>query len=170
MSLDAYVGVELEWNQPKTMRRFFTLTSGDAQIATLQFESMSRATGECDGGKWTFKRVGFFSPKATVRVAGSETDLARFAPAWMGSGAVAFAAGPQYQLRPSNFWHTEWNLEAADGRIVQTLSGRPHLMKQGGVASLKEAGLAEAPVLLLLMWYVRVLAHDDEAAAVVAGT
>lgn len=169
MSLDLVVGQELEWSQPKAMRRFFTLMNGPSEIASLRFESRSLATGEYNGGTWTFKRTGFLSPKITVRPGGSDGDCAVFTPGWTGSGTVAFATGPRYHLRPSNFWRTEWTFEAEDGRVLATLSGRPHLFKQGGIATLTEvaANLAEAPVLLLLMWYVRVLIHEEEATGAV---
>lgn len=169
MSLDLVVGQELEWNQPKVMRRLFTLMNGSSEIALLRFESGSLATGEYNGGKWTFKRTGFLSPKITVRAGGSDADLAVFTPGRMGGGTVAFATGPRYSLRPTNFWRTEWTFETEDRHVLVTLSGRPHLFKLGGIATVTQmaAGLTETPVLLLLMWYVRVLIHEEEAAGAV---
>jgi len=164
MNLNQFVGRELEWKQPQVMRRFFTLTGESGEIASLRFESMTKATGECAGGKWTFKRTGFLSPKITVRAAGSDVDLAVFTPSWMGSGSVVFATGARYILRSTNFWRTEWTFETEDGRALATLSGRPHLFKQGGIATVTQADLADTPVLLLLMWYVRVLIYNEEAA------
>jgi hypothetical protein len=86
-----------------------------------------------------------------------------------GERLVALTTGPRYQLRPTNFWRTEWTFESEDGRVLATLSGRPHLFKQGGVATVTQsaAGLPETPALLLLMWYVRVLIHEEEAAGAV---
>lgn len=52
-----------------------------------------------------------------------------------------------------------------------TLGAIHGFFKQGGAAmvSPSAAGLPEAPVLLLLIWYVRLLMHADaEAGAVVA--
>jgi hypothetical protein len=175
MSLDQTAGHELEWRQPEMVRRFFELGDSGTEVASLRFESGfgSLATGQCGEGTWTFKRSGFLSPKVTVREGATGQELAVFTPGWNGSGWVAFRAGSRYHLRPTNFWRTEWNFETEDGRVLVTLAGRPHLFKQGGAATVAEpaATLPETPVLLLLMWYVRVLMHEDAAAgAVVAGS
>jgi hypothetical protein len=174
MSLGQTAGHELEWRQPEMMRRFFELADGGQQVASLRFESGfgSLATGNCGQGSWTFKRSGFLSPKVSVREAATGNESAVFTPGWSGSGWVAFRAGVRYQLRSTNFWRTEWAFEAEDGSVLVTLEGRPHLFKQGGVVTVAElaASVAETPVLLLLMWYVRVLMHEDAAAgAAVAG-
>jgi hypothetical protein len=171
MSFEQFVGQELEWVQPRAMRRAFHLIADGENVASLQFESGSRATGECAGGKWTFQRTGFLAPKITVREAGSDLDLAVFTPMWMGGGTVAFAAAQRYQFRPDNFWRTEWVFETEDGKVLTTISGRPHLFKMGGVATVAQSAalLPETPVLLLLTWYVRVLMNADaEAAATMA--
>jgi hypothetical protein len=164
-------GQEMEWRQPEAVVRYFELMHDAHLMASLRFESRcgSLARGECDGRTWTLKRTGFFAPRVTVRVAGSEADVAVFTPGWMGGGWVAFPAGPRYHLRATDFWRTEWAFETEDGRALLTLAGRPHLFKDGGAATIAPpaAGLPETPVLLLLMWYVRVLTHEDASAAAV---
>jgi len=169
--LRRFVNASLKWSQPKGTRRFHQLSAGQAAIGSIQFEKGwgSLATGECGGGRWTFKRAGFFSPRVTVRQAGSENDIAVFAPRWSGAGTVEFASGRRFQLRCQNFWGTEWAFENEQSMVVVRLSGPRGLVRQGGESVITQAGaeLPEAPVLLLLLWYVRLLMNEDASAAVV---
>jgi hypothetical protein len=171
MTAEQAVGQELEWRQPETLRRFYQLTQDGREIATLRFESScgSLATGVCGQAKWTFKRTGFLSPKISVREAGSETNIALFTPGWMGSGWVVFSSGRRYHLRHTNFWGTEWAFEAEDGTAAITLSGNQGFFKQGGTATVAQsvAGLPETHVMLLLIWYLRVLMNEDASAGAV---
>jgi hypothetical protein len=77
----------------------------------VQRGSLANA-GSADGD-WTFKRSGFWNPRVTARVAGSDTDIAVFRPRWMGGGT----------------------LELPDGRAKEPLirfKGRHRLMKAKG--------------------------------------
>jgi len=172
MSLNEIGGRQLEWRQPEALRRCYQLADEGREIASLRFESSfgSRATGECGGNSWTFKRTGFFATRVTVRVAGADNDLAVFTPTWTGGGSVEFNWGPSYRLRKKNFWGTEWAFEREDESAAVTLSGLHGVLKQGARATVppSAAGLPETPVLLLLIWYVRLLLAEDEGAAVVA--
>ncbi|MGA2135255.1 MAG: hypothetical protein ABSH50_23455 [Bryobacteraceae bacterium] len=166
---------QLTWRQAEALRRYFQLMDGEREIASVRFESLggSRATGQSGGKAWTFKRTGFLSPKITIREPGSDKDIAAFSPGWMGSGWIAFAGGRRFQLRHTNFWGTAWAFEAEDGAPAVLLSAHPGFFKQGGVATVTQAaaGWPETPVLLLLIWYVRILANEDAAASAgVAGS
>ena len=61
------VGQELEWRQPEALRRFYQLTQGGREVASLWFEKSygSLATGAYGQAMWTFKRTGFLSPKGS---------------------------------------------------------------------------------------------------------
>jgi hypothetical protein len=167
--LDEAIDRELEWRQPEALRRFYRLTSGGREVATLRFEKLlgSLATGEYGQRQWTFKRTGFFSPRASVREAGSETDVATFTPNFGGGGSVAFASGRRYRLVHKNFWGTEWAFRAEDGTDAIVLSGPHGVFKAGGSARVAQsvAGLPEIPVMLLLIWYLRVLMNEDAGGA-----
>jgi len=171
MSFDEAIDRELEWHQPEILRRSYELTFDGGEVATLRFEKLcgSLATGECGERQWTFKRTGFLSPRVSVREVGSETDVALFTPSWTGSGWVAFASGRRYQLGKRSFWGTEWVFKTEDGSDVVSLSGPHGLFKAGGSARVapSAAGLPETPVMLLLIWYLRVLMHEDESAGAV---
>jgi hypothetical protein len=160
---------ELEWRQPDALHRLYQLTRNGETIATLRFEkcSGSLATGEYAQKQWTLKRTGFLSPRVLVREAGSEVDLAVFTPNWTGKGWLAFANGRRYQLRSTNFWQTEWAFEAEDGSPTVILTGPHGVFKQGGHATVTEsaASLPETPVMLLLIWYLRILMNEDASVA-----
>lgn len=175
MNHSQITGQELEWRQSSMLQRSYDLTHKEHAIASLRFENIfgTKATGQYAEEIWTFKRTGFLSPKVSVRAAGSDADIAVFTPGWTGSGWVEFGSGPRYQLRHTNFWGTEWSFEAADGATMLKLTGNHGLMKMGAKAEITPAAAAlpELPVLLLLIWYVRVLVHADMAggAVVAAG-
>jgi len=162
---------ELEWRQPDSRHRRYELAANSQLIATLRFEKLggTLATGECGPNRWTFKRTGFLSPKVSIRVAGSDNAIAMFAPSWTGSGWLAFDSGRRYHLRATNFWATEWAFESEDGTRVIALFGPHGVFKQGGHAHVAESALSlpETPVLLLLIWYLRVLMNEDASAAAV---
>jgi len=104
-------GEELLWIQPAARRREHELRAGDDVVATLRFQQGSLADAEADGHHWTLKRQGFWQPRVTVRVPGSDADVA-----------------------------------------VEILPG--------------SAGLPDAPLLVLLGWYLILLhAEDADAAA-----
>jgi hypothetical protein len=162
---------EMEWCQPETLHRLYQLTRNGETIATLRFEKYggSLATGEYAQKQWTFKRAEFLSPRVLAREAGSEADLAVFTPSWTGRGWLAFASGRRYQLRPTNFWSTEWVFEAEDGTAAVILTGPHGVFKQGGHATVTEsaASLPETPVMLILIWYLRILMNEDASAVAV---
>jgi len=172
MNLNESAGNELEWRQPESLRRSYQLTCKGSEVAKLSFENRygSLATGESGGGKWTFKRMGFMSPRVSVREAGSETDLAIFTPGWTGSGWLVFRTGRRYQLRHTNFWATEWAFQAEGENPAVTLTGPHGVFKQGGNARVapSAAGSPETPVMLLLIWYLRILMSTDAGGGAVA--
>ena len=76
---------------------------------------------------------------------------------------MVFSSGRRYHLRHTNFWGTEWAFEAEDGSAAIALSGNRGFFKHGGTATVTHsaAGLPETPVMLLLIWYLRVLMNED---------
>lgn len=95
-AMSSAFGKDLCWIQPKGLGRHFELWAGDDVLATLQFETLcgSLATATSAEGSWTFKRVGFFNPRVTVRKAGEEVNLAVYTPKWTGrEGILEFPDG-----------------------------------------------------------------------------
>ncbi|MCI0486696.1 MAG: hypothetical protein L0229_08860, partial [Blastocatellia bacterium] len=126
------VGQQLKWVQPSAFKMQYELQAGDSTAATLRFRSSfgSFATGESADGCWTFKRVGFWQTRATIRTCGADqernlyADIATFKNnTWSGGGTLELPDGRKF-LATTNFWQT--NLEFQDesgGALIQFKSG-----------------------------------------------
>jgi hypothetical protein len=162
---------ELLWIQPAARKREHELRAGDDVVATLRFQRRTLADAESGGEHWTFKRQGFWNPRVTVRVAGSEADIATFQPRWTGGGTLELADGKTLKLSSANFWQSEWVWLDNDTPVVR-FKGRHGLVKAKGAVDI-EAGAAGRPdlaLLLLLGWYLILLHADDAAVASTAST
>jgi hypothetical protein len=166
------VGEELLWVQPAARRREYELRAGDDVVATLRFQRGSLADAEAEGEHWTFKRQGFWQPRVTVRVPGSDADVAIFRPHWAGGGTLEFASGRTTRLSSANFWQSEWVWQEKDQPLI-LFKGRHGIVKARGAVEIHSgsAGLPDTPLLVLLGWYLILLhADDSSAAAAVAAT
>jgi hypothetical protein len=166
-------GEELLWVQPAAGRREHELRAGDDVVATLRFQRGSLADAEAEGHHWTFKRQGFWQPRVTVRVAGSEADLAVFRPHWAGGGTLELADGRTVNLHAANFWQSEWVWQEKDQPLI-LFKGRHGLIKAKGAVEIQPgaAGRPDVALLVLLGWYLILLHADDTASsgALVAAT
>jgi hypothetical protein len=96
--------------------------------------------------------------------------VALYTPSWHGSsGWLIFNSGRRYYLRPTNFWATEWAFEAEDGTPTVILAAPHGFFRQGAHVRVAESAssLPEAPIMLLLIWYLRILMSEDASAAAV---
>jgi hypothetical protein len=166
--LNTLVGQGMIWSKPDWKKGFYELRLGEETLATLRFRSMwgTFATGETAEGQWTFKRVGFFQNRVTVRTPGSDTEVGVFVNNWTMGGTLELPDGRKYRGN-TNFWMTSFALvDEEDRRIVS-------FRRIGGIASLSAAveiepagaHLRELPWLVLLGWYVAVMLHQDAAAS-----
>jgi hypothetical protein len=179
-SIRDVAGGELAWVQPARTRQAFELRSAgrtqgapelDEVVGTLVWARMSLATGETADGSWTFKREGFWHPRVTVRLAGSEDNIAQFSPNWGGGGTLDIVGHPQFRFGSANFWRSQWDwLDSADKPLVHFKS-RQGLLKLEGQVEIEPQAIAspDAPLLVVLGWYLLVLFARD-AAASSAGT
>jgi hypothetical protein len=162
----------LEWMQPGAFRRSYELRAGETPVGTLEFDSLfgSKATGRAAGSGWTFKRVGFFSPRVTARVEGADTEIALYEPRWSGTkGTVTAPDGEDLYFHASNFWSTEWRLERTSGAVLLELHTRG-VLHQSAEVRVRAAGheREDLPLLVTLCWYVLLLYMADSAGAAVA--
>ena len=157
----------LVWAPSPSSSRRFELRAGGEVAASLTFDKAvgSLATGRASAGTWTFKRAGFLQPCVTVRDIGSEYDLAVFRPTWTGSGDVEFRSGARVHWRPFGFWNSEWGFVRGDARVA-TFHWLPETAELDVRVEFPPATVEfkELPILLLLGWYLRVLAHQETAA------
>src|SRR5579864_2439311 len=159
---------ELVWQQPAARRRQHELKAGDEVVGTLDFQRGTLATATAADGSWTFKRQGFWHPRVTARIAGSEEDIALFRPHWSGGGQLDLRDGGTYRLASANLWQSQWVWlpETSDQPLVR-FKGRPGLIKaSAAVAITSEAAQSPAvPLLVLLGWYLILLYAEDAAVA-----
>jgi hypothetical protein len=160
------IGRELEWVQPSAWKMQYELRAGDELIATLRFRSSfgSFATAESADGCWTFKRVGFWQTRVTIRGCGSETESATFTNnTWSGGGTLDLPDGRKI-LANTNFWQTnlEFKTEAGAALVRFKIGGLVHLSAKVEIQP-DIAGVPELPWLAMLGLYLVVMMNVDAA-------
>lgn len=169
MRLAEFVGHELKWIQPHALKMEYELHAGDMVVATLRFRSsfVSFATATSADGAWTFKRVGFWQTKATIRAAESETDLASFRNnTWSGGGTLELLDGRKYPAN-TNFWSTQYEFKTEQGEPLisyRKIGGMLHMSSVTKIHPLAQ-NIPEMPWMVLLGWYLTVMLYMDSAGA-----
>jgi hypothetical protein len=158
-----------EWHGRGLMKRSYELRSETHSFATLEWQSAlgSLAHARTLDGAWTLKRTGFFRPRVTVRAMDKETDLAVFQPGWLGDGHVDFPNGKQWSWKCLGFWRARYGFVSDDGTpLIEYHANTFKMPPSAGVVVAQSAlGLAELPLLMVLGWYVTILAFDDMTVA-----
>lgn len=165
------VGQKLEWVQPGVFKMHYELRADDELAATLRFRSSfgSFATGESADGCWTFKRIGFWQTRVTIRACGDDVDIATFKNnTWSGGGTLELSDGRKF-LATTNFWQTnlEFQEESGSTLIKFKTGGLLHPSATVHVEP-NTVSLPELPWVVILGWYLTVMMHMDSAAAVAA--
>jgi len=174
MKLTQLIGHKLKWVQPHALKMEYELRDGDMIAATLRFRSSfgSFATAESADGTWTFKRVGFWQTKATVRASGAEADLAVFKNnTWSGGGTLELPDGRNYPAN-TNFWATQYEFKTETGEALvsyRKISGMLHMSSETEIHPFAK-NVAEMPWMVMLGWYLTVMMYMDSTAAVAAAT
>jgi len=164
MALVDYVHQPLKWEQPHTFKMEYVLHSNLTVVAELKFRSSwgTLATGESAEGCWTFKRVGFFQTRATIRACGSEEEMAVFYQnTWSQGGTLVLADGRKYRAA-TNFWSTELRIETEAGERLVTLKPGGFIHMSAGVEIAPAAArLPELPWLVMFAWYLALMLQQD---------
>jgi hypothetical protein len=169
----------LYWVQPRAMARSFSLHSDEREFARLDFQSAfgSRTIAETAAQRWSFKRVGFFNPRVTVRRPDDETDLGVYQPRWTGTeGLLTMAGGRTFHWKATNFWATRFAfLDSSGETLLEFKEGTQEghfsdLFKTQALVHISKSGweLAEIDLLAALGWYLLILYHEDAAGAAAA--
>jgi hypothetical protein len=178
-SIKEIANEHLTWFQPKAIHQFYELRSETDLFGTVNFPKSfgSFAEAESTEGKWTFKRIGFFQIKITIRKAGSEKDLAVFKPKWTGyAGSIEFADGKVYHWQSSNFFATKFDLHDSSGKVLFSFRHGVDDQKltdwfktQARVEVNETAkNLPETGMLILFCWYLIVVLQMESSAGAVA--
>ena len=163
------IGQKLHWQQPSMLHMEYELhTPENEVIATLKFKSTfgSFATAECADGCWTFKRVGFWHTRATIRPCDAEEDIATFRHnTWAGGGTLEFPDGRKL-LASTNFWQTRLDIKTETGQPLIRLHTDGFLKMSATVEICPEAKeVVELPWLVMLSFYLAVMMYMDASAA-----
>jgi|SRR6187549_3194635 len=160
------------WSKPDWLKGEYELRLHEQRIATLRFRSVwgTLATGEIDGESWTFKRVGFFQNRVTVRSVKADTDVAVFVNDWKMGGTLQLPDGRRYRGN-TNFWMTNYAFVNEDGRPLVSYRRIGGMASLSAAVEIEPAGaeLEELPWLVMLGWYLAVMLHQDSAVAVATG-
>ena len=169
--IDDFVMGDLLWVQPARLKSEFELRAGEELVGTLRWQRASLATGETADQTWTFKREGFWHPRITVRVPGSDDNVATFQPSWAGGGTLDLD-GKQLRFGAANFWHSQWDWMDGQNQPLVHFKSHQGLLKVEGEVTV-EAGAMKSPdlpLLVVLGWYLLVLFARDAAAASAGST
>ena len=162
------VDQHIEWVQPRALKMHYELRVSGELVATLRFRSSmgSFATGESADGCWTFKRVGFWQTRVTVRLCGGERDIASFKNnTWSGGGTLELSDGRAFHAT-TNLWQTKLEFQNESGNaLIQFKSGG--LLHQSAKVKIQPSsiGTAELPFIMMLGWYLIVMMSADSAIA-----
>ena len=138
---------------------YFELRAGDEVAGRLRWERLSLAGGEMAGQRWTFKREGFWHPRVTVRVQGSESNVALFQPNWTTGGTLELEAGRKARFGTANFWAAQWDWIDESGLPLVHFQnhGKGFKLEAQVVIEDHAEGSRDMPLFVVLGWYLLVL-------------
>lgn len=159
----------LKWSQRSSLKREFDLHADGTLVATLKFRSMlgTFATAESGDGCWTFKRIGFWQNKATIRNCGSDTDLAVFQNnTWSSGGTLEFPDGLKARAT-TNLWMTKPEFRTEGGQpLVRLDHGGMFRFSAKVVVFPAARGSEDLPLFVLFGWYLAVMLYEDACGGV----
>jgi hypothetical protein len=159
---------ELVWSQPQALWMAYELHQANTMIATLEFRSVTgtMALGTSQEGAWTFKRVGCFKPRITIRQKEHFENIAIFTnQTWKHGGSLILADGRTFNLS-SNFWQTTLEIQTSSGLPLVRFLNDGFIRIRSHVSVFNPAAdMNELPWLMMLGWYVAVLSYMDTASA-----
>jgi hypothetical protein len=157
---------QIEWVQPRALKMHYELRASDELVATLRFRSSlgSFATGESADGCWTFKRVGFWQTRVTVRLCDGENDIGSFKNnTWSGGGTLELSDGRVFPAT-TNLWQTKLEFQnESNNKLIQFKSGG--VLHQSAKVEIQPGavGILELPLIMMLGWYLIVMMSVDSA-------
>jgi hypothetical protein len=174
LKMTELIGRELKWVQPSALKMAYELHTGHTVAATLGFRSAfgSFATAQSADGIWTFKRIGFWMPKVTIRAEGVDHDLALFKNnTWHSGGTLELPDGRTYPAN-TNFWATQYAFKTEAGEPLVSFSAIGGVLHMSAAVHIPAhtAEIAQMPWIVPLGWYLAVMMYMDSAAAVAATT
>jgi hypothetical protein len=157
---------EIAWRYPKTEGGAFELCAHGGTLGYLHFEDRAGAhsVGEFEGRRWTFRYTSGALPRVTIAQEEAAEVVAEYVPWVTGGGMVSFFGGPSYCWNRAKLWSNTWCFrrqgDSHGSSVCLTQDAGP--LRDGGKVKLcgTAAASPEMPVLVLLAWYLRVLAFE----------
>jgi len=159
---------ELTWSQPNAFKEEYELTSDVGQLGALNFRSSwgTLAVAETADGCWTFKRVGFFSTRVSIRRCDSEIEVAAFRNnTWSGGGTLELPDGRVYRAS-TNFWQTKLELVNDRDDVILQYQDVGGFFRRSARMTIEPAValLTELPMIVMLSWYLLIMMYRDSTA------
>ena len=155
----------LKWAEVSA--RQHELRAGDELVATLKLQSGfgTLAKAESGDGCFTFKRVGFWQSRASIRACDSDAEVALFTNnTWQSGGTLEFPGGTRYKAT-TNAWMTrlEFRSESEEQLVGFHYGG---LFRRKADVEVSSAALQDPHLHLLVTfgWYLAIMLSNDAAA------
>jgi hypothetical protein len=115
---------------------------------------------------WTFKRVGFWRTRVTVRADGAEENLAVFEPATWSRGGTLHLPGGRTLQATTSFWKSTLEFQAPGETVLVRYDTHGLVRLEADMTIMPEAvRMPELPWIAMLGWYLIVTMHEDATAA-----
>jgi hypothetical protein len=157
---------ELVWRYPQTAGSPYELSTATGTRGWLRFDERPGAlsVGELDGRRWTFQHTGGSHPRVAIGHGDASAPVAEYVPWLTGGGVVSFAGGPSYCWNRSKIWSPTWcfRRQGESRGCSICVSQRAGPLRDGATVKVcgEAALLPETPILVLLAWYLRVMAFE----------
>src|ERR1700722_18388323 len=155
----------LTWLQSGWGRRFEFQRNGQV-LGVLERPNFwsSSFLGVTDGGRWKFRRAGFWGTRTEMLDADTGRPVAQFEKEWGGPGALKFYDGQTFYLRSSGWWRPVWSLTTETGEFVLDLRPRDKTVKLQASSS----PTIDSRLFLLIMFVLYRVQQVEEDAAVIS--
>jgi hypothetical protein len=165
-------GAPLRWVTPAMMKMNYQMEHGEAVVTSLRFKSVwgTLATAENADGCWTFKRIGFWQTKVTIRACGSEAEVATFQNnTWTGGGTLEFPDGRRFRAT-TNGWQTKLEFQNEAGESLVRFKYDKVWCTSATVSILPPAlNMPETSWIVAFGWYLMVMMQNDAAVGAAGG-
>jgi hypothetical protein len=161
---------KLKWKQTRFAVHDFELRSGGDRVGEVYWTEWlsDRAVANCADGCWHMDRPDFFRDRVVVSEQESGNVIAFFEKNWFGEGQLIFVDGRSYEWFRTKAFCNHWALANAEDEVVFEIRDATRWFKHQADIVLHAAaeGETELPLLILIGWYLVVMAIQDSAAVV----
>jgi hypothetical protein len=156
-TINSVASEELRWIKPTSELPYELLSADDEVVGQLQLDRAWRGDSDTAGQRWTFRRGGFWRQHVTVRVPGSELNIAVFYSSWKKGGTLELEGGRKLRLCLPTLLKWQWTWRDSQGNPLVHLK-EPLLASDCRVTIEKDAAESpDVPLLVVRGWYLLVV-------------